>query len=253
MLSVSKRKNEPAHYMLKIESFSLLAEAKSIKIESDVFEASGHKWRLELYPNGNDLKSGGDNISLYLVICDTESLRKGWEISTAMETGQGLAVEVFVVSELAQTDRCLSFIKPSAATSTYTWTIDNFSNVTEESIYSNVFRVGNVKWNLCLYPKGNNTGADTHLSIFLKVFDDALFPYVWRVYANFKLRVKNQSYKDDIEQGLACCFSHSDEVWGIPTIVQLNELHESGNGLLVNGVLIVEVEFLMLGALKNFI
>lgn len=37
-------KNEPAHYMLKIESFSLLSEAKTIKFESDVFEAAGYKW-----------------------------------------------------------------------------------------------------------------------------------------------------------------------------------------------------------------
>lgn len=41
---LSTTKNEPSHYMLKIESFSILSEAGNIKIESDVFEASGHKW-----------------------------------------------------------------------------------------------------------------------------------------------------------------------------------------------------------------
>lgn len=37
-------KNEPDHYMLKIESFSLLSEAGTKKFESDIFEASGYKW-----------------------------------------------------------------------------------------------------------------------------------------------------------------------------------------------------------------
>lgn len=39
-----KREQEPVHYMLKIESFSLFSEANTSKIESDVFEASGHQW-----------------------------------------------------------------------------------------------------------------------------------------------------------------------------------------------------------------
>ncbi|KAD4179283.1 hypothetical protein E3N88_27874 [Mikania micrantha] len=71
---ISRRKHEPAHYMLKIESFSLLYEAENSKIESDVFEASGHKWRLDLRPN----KDG--YISLHVVICDTGNGSKGWEV-----------------------------------------------------------------------------------------------------------------------------------------------------------------------------
>ncbi|KAL7584669.1 hypothetical protein Lser_V15G44482 [Lactuca serriola] len=77
---LSTTKNEPSHYMLKIESFSILSEAGNIKIESDVFEASGHKWRLDLYPNGNKEEKGDNHISLYLIICDTESLEKGWKV-----------------------------------------------------------------------------------------------------------------------------------------------------------------------------
>ncbi|KAL8264651.1 hypothetical protein R6Q59_022781, partial [Mikania micrantha] len=73
---ISRRKHEPAHYMLKIESFSLLYEAATSKIESDVFETSGHKWRLDIHPNK------GGHISLHVVICDTAgSDSKGWEVS----------------------------------------------------------------------------------------------------------------------------------------------------------------------------
>ncbi|KAI3497388.1 hypothetical protein L1887_39958 [Cichorium endivia] len=76
-LPISSTKNEPAHYMLKVESFSILSENPTIKIESDVFEASGYRWRLDLYPNGNEEEEGKNHISLYLILCDTKSLVGG--------------------------------------------------------------------------------------------------------------------------------------------------------------------------------
>ncbi|PWA83383.1 small GTPase superfamily [Artemisia annua] len=79
-MSRLRGKTEPAHYMLKIESFSLLLQAGTPKFESDIFEASGYKWRLELYPTGNEKENAGNNISMYLTICDTKCLPKGWEV-----------------------------------------------------------------------------------------------------------------------------------------------------------------------------
>ncbi|WOG81470.1 hypothetical protein DCAR_0100617 [Daucus carota subsp. sativus] len=68
----------PAHYLVKIESFSRLANSGLEKCESAVFDASGYKWRLVLYPNGNTKRGGGGHISLYLAI-DSDSLPLGWE------------------------------------------------------------------------------------------------------------------------------------------------------------------------------
>ncbi|KAK9266338.1 hypothetical protein L1049_012669 [Liquidambar formosana] len=70
----------PAHYILKIESFSLLAATQVEKYESGDFEASGYKWRLSLYPNGNRKRNGNDHISLYLTMSATNNLPLGWEI-----------------------------------------------------------------------------------------------------------------------------------------------------------------------------
>ncbi|KAL4581051.1 hypothetical protein LXL04_017258 [Taraxacum kok-saghyz] len=67
---LSRTKNQPAHYMLEIESFSILCEDPTIKIESDVFEASGYNWRLDLYPNRRDEENGTNHISLYLIACE---------------------------------------------------------------------------------------------------------------------------------------------------------------------------------------
>ncbi|XP_076929226.1 uncharacterized protein LOC143593495 [Bidens hawaiensis] len=268
---ISKRKHEPAHYMLKIESFSLLSEAKKSKIEFDVFEASGHKWRLDLYP-------------IYVSICDTESRSKGRKVCVdvcffvydhinrsyvTFQDGNGqrtrfhekkktwgfdklisfesfmdskngyllndscvFGAEVFAVPEFTQIDRCLIMTKPPATMNTYTWTINNFSDITEDVLYSDAFKVGKVKWytinlspffitldfrqscflisdafqfldsrKLSLYPKGNKSSEGTHLSVFLCVYDDALLPKGWKVYAKFKLRLKSQSAESDIEQG----------------------------------------------------
>ncbi|KAM0028648.1 putative ubiquitinyl hydrolase 1 [Helianthus debilis subsp. tardiflorus] len=66
--------------MLKIESFSLLSEDHTSKFESDIFEASGHKWRLDLYPNGNGEDDDCSHISLYVVICNTDSCSQGWDV-----------------------------------------------------------------------------------------------------------------------------------------------------------------------------
>ncbi|XVF79799.1 hypothetical protein PTKIN_Ptkin15bG0018600 [Pterospermum kingtungense] len=72
----------PAHYLFRINSFSLFAEYESIeKYESGVFGAGGYKWRLLLYPNGNKKSSGEDFISLYLQIEDTKTLPSGWQIN----------------------------------------------------------------------------------------------------------------------------------------------------------------------------
>ncbi|GJY66883.1 putative ubiquitinyl hydrolase 1 [Tanacetum coccineum] len=235
-MSRLRGKTEPAHYMLKIESFSLLSQAGTPKFESDIFEASGYKWRLELYPNGNEEENGGGNISIYLTICDTQSLSKGWEVCVDYADGKRgrfyekqikwgfsklisldsfcnavngciyndscvFGVEVFSVPRYTETDRCLSMIKPSAVMSTHTWTIENFSARTEHELLSDDFKVGKVKWELALYPKGYGKGKDTHLSIYLCVHDSESLTTGWRIYAKFKIRVKHHCGGADIETG----------------------------------------------------
>ncbi|KAL3742781.1 hypothetical protein ACJRO7_018147 [Eucalyptus globulus] len=57
---------QPAHYLLKIESFDVLSTLD--KYDSGVFEAGGYKWRLSLYPKGNNGDNGSGYVSLYLSI-----------------------------------------------------------------------------------------------------------------------------------------------------------------------------------------
>ncbi|KAM7482318.1 hypothetical protein LguiB_006901 [Lonicera macranthoides] len=74
----------PAHYTLKLNSFSQLAKLLSDtgveKYESGEFEVSGYKWKLLLYPNGDKNRGGSGHISLYLVLSETNALRLGLEV-----------------------------------------------------------------------------------------------------------------------------------------------------------------------------
>ena len=109
----STRDLPPAHFSLKIESYSLLSQAVLEKFESCVFEACRHKWwtlmlylrnflfhqinsiclvshlffsrRLYLYPRGKAKIIGTGHISLYLAIAETEKLPLGWEVNASFK------------------------------------------------------------------------------------------------------------------------------------------------------------------------
>ncbi|XP_040374726.1 uncharacterized protein LOC112199518 [Rosa chinensis] len=74
----------PFSYILKVESFSLLADDSiaetNVKCESGVFGAGGYNWKLVFYPNGNKKKNVKDHISLYLVMAGENSLQPGEEV-----------------------------------------------------------------------------------------------------------------------------------------------------------------------------
>ncbi|KAJ6320619.1 hypothetical protein OIU78_015913 [Salix suchowensis] len=74
-ITVTRRDLPPAHFTLKIESFSLLRNTGVVNYESDVFEAGGYKWRLCLNPNGKRF------VSLYLKLENTSNFRSGWEVN----------------------------------------------------------------------------------------------------------------------------------------------------------------------------
>lgn len=59
--------------------------------------------------------------------------------------------EVFVVSKYARKDQCLSMIRPPTVMNTHTWTIENFSSITEDVLNSDYFKVGKVKWYVNFY------------------------------------------------------------------------------------------------------
>ncbi|KAL7097621.1 hypothetical protein ACP275_10G156200 [Erythranthe tilingii] len=74
------RQHVSPHFLTKIESFSLLSEYGIEKYETRLFESRDYKWRLIIYPDGNESQDKGNHVSVYLTMADTSSLPVDWEI-----------------------------------------------------------------------------------------------------------------------------------------------------------------------------
>ncbi|KAA8545762.1 hypothetical protein F0562_020787 [Nyssa sinensis] len=155
--------------------------------------------------------------------------------------------EVFVIKYTGRGE-CLSMIKEPKA-NFHTWKVQNFSTITEASVSSEVFKIGERKWALCLYPKGNDNGKSSSLSLCLKVFDCAK---LGRLYAKFKLVIRDQLQSKHVEKQGARWYSASAYNWGYSSFMLLNDLNDKSKGFIVNDTLIVEVEILVMSVIKNF-
>ncbi|XP_028766512.1 uncharacterized protein LOC114724339 [Neltuma alba] len=71
----------PAHYMLQIQSYSVLAASKVERYESDVFQAGVYNWRMILYLHGKREANKDRHISLYLEFAESQNeLPVDWEV-----------------------------------------------------------------------------------------------------------------------------------------------------------------------------
>lgn len=296
------RDAQPAHYLFKIESFSVLTEENIEKYESDDFEVGGYKWELCFYPNGNKKRNGDGHISLYLVIRDTDKLPQGWEVNVQfkffvfdhirdkyltiqdadgrtrryhqMRTEWGfskllsldtfenstngyllddsclLGVEVFVIKNAGKGE-CLSMIK-EPEDNTYTWKVDNFSGISMESLHSEEFIIRGQKWKLDLHPKGNGKAKGESLSVFLSVADRENLPLKWKIYAKFKLRVRDQVQSVHQEKMGSNWFCSSRVDWGFSRFMLLTDLNDKSKGFMVKDTVIIEVEVLVMSVVKYF-
>ncbi|KAL3714594.1 hypothetical protein ACJRO7_006497 [Eucalyptus globulus] len=78
------REISPAHYVLKIESFSLLSKSGITMYKTKEFQVGDQKWRLILYPNGDKSMEGEDHVSLYLAVSGANPPKFGWEINATV-------------------------------------------------------------------------------------------------------------------------------------------------------------------------
>lgn len=70
----------PTHYMVRLQSFSLLTKNDIEKYCTSEFEAGGYRWKLIIYPDGNKTKNITDNISIYLMLAESSLLHPGLEV-----------------------------------------------------------------------------------------------------------------------------------------------------------------------------
>ncbi|XP_059654713.1 uncharacterized protein LOC132301480 [Cornus florida] len=292
---------QPSHYISKIESFSMLLETKTENYESNVFEASGYKWKLSFCPNGNQKRNGKDHISLYLVISDTDNLPCGWEVNVnfklfvfdhirdkylsvediepmrrfhGMKTEWGFekflslekfqnpsngylindtcvfGAEVFVMKN-AGIGECLSMTK-LLSDKIYTWKVGKFSASGQECLCSEEFEIGGQDWKLSVYPKGNGEAKAKSLSVYLFVVDSEELTLKPRMYAKYKLRIRDQVNGKHLGKEVSVWFDANTRNWGYPSFISLHDLYCKSKGFIVEDTIIIEAEISILSVTKNF-
>ncbi|KAL3641557.1 hypothetical protein CASFOL_012372 [Castilleja foliolosa] len=76
------REASPAHFLIKIDSFSLLQKRGIDKLETREFKSGEYNWRLVIYPNGHGTGKGDQGyVSVYLALVDTNDLPSNWEVN----------------------------------------------------------------------------------------------------------------------------------------------------------------------------
>ncbi|KAH9753455.1 TRAF-like family protein [Citrus sinensis] len=246
----------PAHFLLKIQEFSSLVENELEIYESLEFDAGGHKWKLVVYPNGNENKNVNDHISLYLEMADTSSLGFGWEVYPIFRLfvldqnkDEFLILQEVLVKERNKCKgECLSMTKlTSASIYKHVWKIENFSKLEAKRHESEVFIVRDQKWKIQLHPKGIKSGTGSHVSMSLALVDSSTITPGFKIYVHFTLRIRDQVRGKHKEANTSIWFRSS---WGWPRFAELSYLNEAGNGFLVNDGCIVEAEVSVLGISK---
>ncbi|KAB2627279.1 hypothetical protein D8674_020897 [Pyrus ussuriensis x Pyrus communis] len=108
----------------------------------------------------------------------------------------------------------------------FTWTIENVSKLITRKHYSEVFLVGDWKWRILVFPKGNNV---KELSLYLEVADASDLPYMWTRYAQFSLTVVNQLSRNmSITKEAQHEFNARETDWGFTSFMPLNEFYDGG-------------------------
>ncbi|KAL4200395.1 hypothetical protein AMTRI_Chr03g56260 [Amborella trichopoda] len=124
-------------------------------------------------------------------------------------------------------------------TSRVTWKIENFSSLDTEKHLSDIFNIGGCKWQLLIYPKGNNVDG---LSVYLNVPDAGSLPNGWSRKANVCFCIINQTNgNDSIRKDTIHVFNARETDWGFTSFIPLSDLCPK-KGYMLNDTIIVEVE-----------
>ncbi|KAM2897950.1 hypothetical protein COP2_007534 [Malus domestica] len=80
-------------------------------------------------------------------------------------------------------------VKDDLVSVDFSWEVQNFSKLNNFKHYSDVFAIDDYKWQILLYPRGNNVDF---LSVYLVVVESSKLPPGWSRYVAFSLTLVNQ-------------------------------------------------------------
>ncbi|KAL5862144.1 hypothetical protein ACOSQ3_003428 [Xanthoceras sorbifolium] len=290
-----ERDFQPAHFTLKIESYSSLLNAlnkKNERYETSIFDVGGYKWKLILYPLGNETFK--DHISIYLVIDESNSFpNDNWTVCVNFKlfvlnkkTMKYLTIQVRYFDKLRTEQSCAEVLS-----------LEEFNDPCNGYLVNDCFVFGAeilviqpssaievtiaiVKelddrpytWSITNFSKLENGlysneftagGRKWKLGLWPKGYMPSngelsffLYPTNWepkrKLYAKYKLRVLNRFHDKTIEKSVSHWFD-SKEGWGYKNLKPLKDINELFNGYLKDDTLIVEVEFDIISSTKDLI
>ncbi|KAH6768218.1 hypothetical protein C2S51_013554 [Perilla frutescens var. frutescens] len=124
------------------------------------------------------------------------------------------------------------------------WKISDFSKL-EGVWYSEVFRVGGLRWKLQLYPNGNNSGKGKSVSIYLVCVECKSFAPHEKVKANFCIRIRNNlPHHSHRYKFTSYLFKSGGEFrsWGFANFISISDMGDPSKGFIVNDCCFLDME-----------
>ncbi|XP_075520070.1 ubiquitin C-terminal hydrolase 12-like isoform X1 [Primulina tabacum] len=127
-----------------------------------------------------------------------------------------------------------------SCTTKFTWRIENVSRLQVNRLYSETFEVGDYKWRILIFLRGNKVD---YLSVYLAVADSTILPSRWSRYVQFSFAIVNQvDHKHSIRKGTSQQFNAGVRDWGFESFMPLSKLYNPNRGYLYNDTIVVEAE-----------
>ncbi|XP_075650791.1 uncharacterized protein LOC142621353 [Castanea sativa] len=159
--------------------------------------------------------------------------------------------EVFVSKQTSMDKgECLELIKESI-TNKFVFRIENYSKLTGDFYYSNLFNVGNYKWQIWLGPNGEGIGMGSYNSLNLALANKSNLSAGMKIFAEFTMRILDQINGRHPSAKLSRWFSASDYVHGWDRFISIGSSNLTNMGLLVKDTFVVEAEVAILAVVKT--
>ncbi|XVE67967.1 hypothetical protein DITRI_Ditri09bG0030600 [Diplodiscus trichospermus] len=158
-------------------------------------------------------------------------------------------VEIFVIKQTGKLER-LSMIK-QPPNNTITFRLENYSKSYSDSYSSHVQTIGDSKWKLLVHPRGTVAWRNLSFSMFLELVEANNLPPKRKVYAQFKLRVKDRyNSNNNHERTAHKWFTAEIGNWGFPSFMPLGDLQDKTKNYIVYDTLMVEAEIIIVSKVK---
>ncbi|XP_048139018.1 uncharacterized protein LOC115730483 [Rhodamnia argentea] len=132
--------------------------------------------------------------------------------------------EVFVIKSLG-VGECVTLKESTSYT--HEWKILTLPSLGDDSRYSEAFTVGDHKWKVLLYPRGNQANRGQNLSVFLFLVDAEKLAAGQKVNARFVIRLKGPyNVVHHQPEAWTMWFSSSITNWGWPSFMPLKMVRE---------------------------